>query len=105
MKTPIRICGNVSMCLITLHRKPPGSAPDVAEGEGERLFPAGVAFDLGHMVGHDHAVVADFFVDAHGADHVHVAVVGESLLEIAEAAVNVAEMDVEDLAASCQNSG
>src|SRR5262249_3576035 len=75
---------------------------DVAEREGERLRLPRVALDLRRVVGHDHAVVTDLLVDAHAADHVHVAVVGERLAEVEEAALDVAEVDVEDLPAAAE---
>src|SRR5438067_1170544 len=71
---------------------------DIAEGEGKGLRAAGIAFDDGYVVGHDHAVVADLLVDAHGPDHIDVAVIGEGLREVQEPAFDVAEVDVEDLA-------
>src|SRR5207249_3492023 len=75
---------------------------DVAEGESERLRPPRIPLDVRHVVGHDHAVVADLLVDAQGAEHVHVPVVGESLLEVEEAAFYVPEVDVEDLAPAAE---
>src|SRR5438105_7941965 len=71
---------------------------NVTKGERESLGPAGVTFDVGDMVRHDHAVVADFLVDAHGSDHVHVAVVRKRLLKIEKSPFDIAKVDVEDLA-------
>ena len=70
---------------------------DVSEGEGERLRAALVAVDVRHVIRHHHAVVAHFLVDAQCARHVHVAIIGERLLEVEEAALDIAEVDVEDL--------
>ena len=55
---------------------------DVSEGEGEGLFAGVVAIDFRDVVGHQHAVVADFLIGADGADHIDVAVVGEGLAEV-----------------------
>jgi hypothetical protein len=50
-----------------------------------------------HVVGHHHALVADFLQGPHDRDHVHVAFVGEDFLEVVAAATDVADVDVEDL--------
>src|SRR6188508_3417996 len=49
---------------------------DVAERVGESLL-AVDPFDLRDVVGHHHAVVADFAVDTHRLEHVDAAVVDE----------------------------
>src|SRR2546423_1329544 len=58
---------------------------NIPEGERERLVPVRVALDGRRVVRHEHAVVANFLVDAQRLEHVHVAVVGERLLEVEEA--------------------
>src|SRR5207302_3111010 len=75
---------------------------DVAERERERLEAAGVAGDRRHVIGHHHPVESDFLVHPHRLQHVDVAVVDERLLEIQEAAADVAEVDVEDLPAAAE---
>ena len=75
---------------------------DVAEAEGKGLDAAGIVVDFGDVVGHDHGVVAYFLVSAEGFEHVDGAVVGEGLGEAAEAAFDVAEMDVEDFFAGAE---
>ncbi len=74
---------------------------DVAECERESLA-AVDALDLRHVVGHHHAVVADFLVDAHRLQHVDAAVVDEGLTEVQESAVDVAEVHAEDLLARAE---
>src|SRR5262249_2451183 len=77
---------------------------DITEGERIRLQPLRISGDLRHVIGHDHSVVTDFFVDAHRLQHVHVAVVNERLLEIEKTPANIAEMDVEDFSALAEIS-
>src|SRR4051794_7583733 len=55
---------------------------NVAQGKGVRLGLVRIAVDLRRMVRHDHAIVANLLVDAHGPDHVHIPVIGERLPEI-----------------------
>src|SRR5207253_8588666 len=52
--------------------------------------------------GPHHAVVADFLVHPHGLQHVDVPIVDERLLEVEEAAADVAEVHVEDLLARAE---
>ncbi len=52
-----------------------------------------------HVVGHQRAVVPNFFVDARGPQHVDAAVVDEGFAEIQAAAFDVAEVHIEDLLA------
>ena len=54
------------------------------------------------MVGHDHVLVADFFVDLDGLDEIDVAFIREGLDEIVAMAADVAEVDVEDLVAGAE---
>src|SRR5579862_8841215 len=75
---------------------------NIAEGEAERLRANGVSFDVRHMVGHDHPIVTDLLIDAHGPDHIHVAIVGEGFLKVQEPPFDIAEMYVEDLAATAE---
>src|SRR5207245_10534436 len=75
---------------------------DVAEGVGERLVAAGVAFDSGHVVRHQHSVVADLLVHTDHLDEVDVAVVGERFLKVQESTLDVAEVDSENLVASSE---
>src|SRR2546427_7293872 len=84
--------------LLALRRYRGDQRLDVAEGVRESLETVD-ALDLRHVVGHHHAVVADFLVDAHRLQHVHAAVVDERLAEVEEPSVDVAEMHAEDLLA------
>src|SRR5262249_33289064 len=54
------------------------------------------------MVGHQHAVVADIFVNANSFDEIYIPIVGEGLLKIEKAASDVAEVNVEDLFATAE---
>jgi hypothetical protein len=47
---------------------------------------------VGSVVGHHYAVIAHVFVHPHSADHIHVAIIGESLLELQEVPFDVAEV-------------
>src|SRR5437660_281976 len=91
----LRLCRPFVLSALAVHQL--DERLDVADGEGERLRALFVARDGGNVVGHDHPVVANLLVDAHRPDHVHVAVVREGLLEVEELALDVAEVDVEDL--------
>src|SRR5262249_39411922 len=75
---------------------------DVPEGKGERLRLALVVLNAWHVVWHDHPVVTHLLVNAQGANHVHVPVVGKRLAEVQVAAFDVAEVDIEDLAAPAE---
>src|SRR5262245_54008126 len=75
---------------------------NVAETKRERLLPAGIADDLRHMVGHDHALVADVAVRSQSAGHIHVAVVRKGLLKSQEAAADVAKVHVENLSPAAE---
>src|SRR6185503_10845194 len=69
----------------------------VTEGKREGLRPARIAGDRGDVIRHDHVWIADFLVSLQGLDHVHAADIRECLLEIAEPAVNITEVNVENL--------
>src|ERR1019366_10151267 len=71
---------------------------DIPERICEGLLASRVAVDDRHVIRPEHAVVTDFLVYAQGADHVHVAIVRKSLLKVREAASDIAEVHVEDLA-------
>ena len=72
---------------------------DVAVGVGEADLLRLGAGQAGDVVGHDHVAVAHLLEGAQRLEHVHVALVGEHFHEVAEAALDVAEVDVEDLVA------
>src|ERR1700720_4094248 len=72
---------------------------DVAVAIGEGGTRGVAAVDLRHVVGHQHVGVADIAISGEGAGHIHVALVGEGLHEVELMSLDVAEMDVEDLAA------
>src|ERR1043166_5550349 len=74
---------------------------DIPERERESLQ-AIDALDLRHVVRHQHAVVADLFVNARRLQHVDAAVVDERFTEVEEAALDVAEVDAEDLLARAE---
>src|SRR4051812_37143126 len=59
---------------------------DIPEAIGKGLLPAGIADDLRHMVGHDHAIESNFPIRAQRARHVDVAVVRQRLDELEKAA-------------------
>src|SRR5215470_4354281 len=50
------------------------------------------------MVRHNHAVIANLFINPHRSNHVHVPVVRKSFLEAEEPTFDVAEVNIEDLA-------
>src|SRR4051794_37117931 len=72
-------------------------AANIPEHERKGLASARIALNNRHMIGHQHAIVAHFFVNMDCFQHVDVARIGECLLELQESAVNVSEMHVEDL--------
>ena len=72
-------------------------ADDVAIAEGKGGLEWRFSIDMRHMVGHDHAIDADFLVDPQARSHVHVAGIGKLLGEGIAAALDVAEVDVENL--------
>jgi len=63
----------------------------------KRLLLAGVSVDFRNMIGHQHAVISNFFIGANGTDEIYVPIVRKRFFEIQEAAFNVPEMHVEDL--------
>src|SRR5207253_11499681 len=73
---------------------------DVAVGKGSAaVAPGGVLKRLRHVVVDEEAVEANVVVDLHGFEHVDVASVDELLAEAGHCAVDVAEVDVQDLVA------
>src|SRR5215467_343377 len=75
---------------------------DITERESEALIVVLVTFDLRHMIRHHHAIETNLLIDAHGLQHIDIAVVDECLLEIQKPSADVPEMDVEDLFASAE---
>jgi hypothetical protein len=73
-----------------------------AKRERKTLHVRRVAFDLCKVIRHHHAVVADLLVNAHGFQHVDVAIVNECFLEIEETASDVPEMHIKDLLARAE---
>src|ERR1017187_1152047 len=98
----IRSAGGGKVTPLPLRRHQLDQRPYVAERKGKRSPPPGVvariARDRRQVVGHNHAVVTNLFIDAHGLDHIHVAFVGEGFTEIEEAPLDVPEVDVKHLA-------
>src|SRR5215813_5144782 len=74
----------------------------ITERESEALITVPVAFDLRHMVRHHHAVETNLLIDAHGLQHIDIAVVDECFLEIQKPSTDVPEVDVEDLFACAE---
>src|SRR5579885_1525907 len=70
---------------------------DIPELEREGFTMSLVAFDGRRVIRHDHPVITHVPIDAQRARHVHVAVIGEGLLEFADPPFDIAEMHVEDL--------
>src|SRR5205085_5132809 len=59
-------------------------AANIPERERKGLASARVALNHRHMIGHQHAIVAHFFVNIDCFQHVDVAGIGECLLELQE---------------------
>src|ERR1039457_1287977 len=104
IRTPmslIRSAGWGKVTPLPLRRHQLDQRPYVAEREGKRLPSPGVvariARNARQVIRHDHAVVTNLFVDAHGLDHIHVAFVGKGFTEIEEAALDISEVNVEHL--------
>src|SRR5262245_54528317 len=69
---------------------------------GERAARLAVAWRGRHVVVHQHPVVADLPVSPDRLPHVHVSLVGVDFAEVVTAATDVAEVDVDDLAAGAE---
>src|SRR5260370_3900677 len=88
--------------LRALTNRPSESKPGCSRKVSEGLMAVGVTFDARNVIGHQHALVSDFFVSLDGLDEIDVAIVGEGFLEVQESAADVAEMDVEDFLARAE---
>ena len=54
------------------------------------------------MVGHDHAVISHFLVDTQNAGHIDISIIGQGLREVEIPTLDIAKMDVEDLAPTAE---
>ena len=63
------------------------------------MAPIVVIDHLGHVVVNDEASEAYFLQRLDCGDHIHIAFAGKALLEIGHAALHIAEVHIEDLAA------
>src|SRR5690349_10363549 len=68
---------------------------NIAVCKRERLLSALIGVDARHVVRHQHSVVADFLISPGGLEHVHIAIVGESLREIEKASADIPEVHIE----------
>ncbi len=75
---------------------------DVAKAVGKSLLSARVSIDAGNVVGHQHTVISHLFVGANSADEIYVAVIGEGLLEVEKAALDIAEVHVKNFIAGAE---
>src|ERR1700720_1094963 len=70
---------------------------DIAETKGERLLAAGIIGNLRHVVGHQHARIANLFVNLDGLHEVDITFIRVYFDEIVAMAANIAEVHIEDL--------
>src|ERR1700744_1745419 len=69
----------------------------------EGLEPRGrIMGGLGHVIGHEHVLVSDLFVDLQGSDEIDVPVVRIRLAKVVAVPSNITEMHVEDLVAAAE---
>lgn len=69
---------------------------DIPVPERKSLSPVYVVRVARHVIGHDHIGIVDLLEGHHDSQHVHVAFIGEDLLEVVSSTTNISEMNVEN---------